>query len=64
MGGMSILRHFRLPDRLHYHSRIFFCPAAVFGRRDLAGIVEALDLEPKKTSPCQTVTDMVQLEVG
>ena len=47
MGGISILRHFRLPDRPHYHPRIFFCSAAIFGR-ELARFLAASNLRPIK----------------
>ena len=50
-------------DRPHYHSRIFFCSAAIFGR-ELAGFVEVSDLEPKKASICRILTEMVQPKVG
>ena len=63
MGGMSILRHFRFPDRPHYHSGIFFCSAAIFGR-ELAGFVAASDLEPKKHSRCRILTEMARPKVS
>jgi hypothetical protein len=56
MGGMSILRHFRLPDRPHYHSGIFFLLASIF---DLCkpNCAVTCKSEPKKTSQYRILTE-------
>jgi hypothetical protein len=63
MGGGSFLTERSPDDRTHYHSRIFFCSAAIFGR-ELAGFVEASDLRPKKTLVCRILTEMTKPKVS
>jgi hypothetical protein len=63
MGGMSILRHFRLPDRPHIHSQVFFQLNGNFGR-ELAHFFTASNLRPDKTSLCRILMELARPKVS
>lgn len=63
MGGRSISGRPPPPDRPHYHSRIFFCSAAIF-ERELADFGTVSDLEPKKTLLYRILKEMAQAKVA